>query len=151
MNTIQDYINELISTPSAFMLNASMFSKDIPQLAHHSLYIKNVLYKAFSMPHSLTFDFHTMVLSQGMVKKSSKEIAHLFMEHFSVLGLMSRLQKTFELSSSSEGLYTAFSSVIHSDISKEVVWQVSEEDFSVRLTPMGALFVLIGLGFVKLA
>lgn len=150
-SVMENYVNDLISTASPFMLELTGLETDIPQLAHHSLYVKNVLRAFFPISHQLTFDFHTMLLSDALVTHKPIDIASIFQKHCKVADLIDRLQKNFASTDASEGLFTAYSELLSETLSKQIAWTVDDETMAVTLSDKGAFHLLLESGLIKIA
>ncbi len=146
LHTVKKHLMDTISSPSPFMKRITGYEdaeeREIPQLAHHSLFLKNILGPIFHLNHQVTFDFYTPTLSITLLERSAEEIVHDFISDINIDTLVEVMQRSFAKGLSGTSLYTGITEVLASQMPLEDLWLLDETTFEPTLSKRGALALL---------
>jgi len=154
---MRSFINDVIQKKmlSMFMRDAPFLREltrsqgPVPQLAHVSIYAKNMLAPHIGMFHEIEFDLHTQVLGGGLLSRTPRSAMEVFFRHFRLDDLISDLQKEFEQKKNGLNLFTAAVDILPRSYPKDKMWKEDKiSSYDYILQKEGMLHLLTELGYV---
>jgi hypothetical protein len=139
----------LCSADNAMMKEMTGVPADIKQLAHQSLYVKNLLFSHVGMEHELQFDSNAGVLYDTLVMKSIKEVLHIFSQHLNPSVIIDEVKNQFDRTTDTKKayLFNGFNEIVSQNIPLSQMWNISDSDGSYQLTDDGVIELLLSCNF----
>lgn len=140
IDLIREVVTTLIDTDNAFMKQVCGEEGPIEQLAHQSIYIKNLVGDNLGLMHKPSFDHHAQVLYMPMLEKSKEEVLRTFYD-FANRDFCVALAYKINQAVMSSNAYLLLSELTSA-------WTVNEEENKV-ITPEGVVELLLAIGVLE--
>jgi len=140
---------QLCLADNAMMHEMTGVSGYINQLAHQSLYVKNLLFSHVGMEHELQFDSNAGVLYDALVMKDLKSVFQIFCQHVNPNVIIDQVKIQFDRADDEKKahLFNGFNELTSPNIPSSLVWNISDSDGSYQLTDDGVIELLLSCNF----
>jgi hypothetical protein len=143
---VQKMLSEQFSGTNALMQEL-VGTTDVQQVAHHTIYLKNLIGQCVGLPHKVTFDQHAGLLYDKLIARSREEVLEIFFRHMTPNILVQALMK--EVNSN----WRHYQKFLEPFSSKEQVssgWDWDDDlGIPTKLNTLGALHLLQAAGYLK--
>jgi len=124
--------------------------RDIDQLAHQAIYLKNMIGAIIGLQYELRFDQHTGVLCDALIAKSRDELLEAFCRHMP-LQMLSPGLVTMTNTPGSARLFKQQMNAFRDDFQEGRDWKYGKDDITVEYTDNALLTILKQMGYLNVS
>ena len=126
--------------------NISIGQDPYAQLAHTSLYLKNLIGKKVGLNHQITFDINAEIIKDELLNRSPEDVLNLFYKNFTPSYLVYRLEKVINRDVKQvKSLFNDLSKILEnsgSSLGIEQIWKIDDDTNEFKITKKGILELL---------
>jgi hypothetical protein len=150
---VQQKALDLLSSDNEMMRQMCGLQGDIPQLAHHCLYVKNMIARHIGISHQLRFDPSTELLSDILLSRSPSQLLKIFYHHMNLDSIAKDIKSYVQRLSDEEKseFFNGVNQMFQNAYALDSLWIVDENTGDYFLSDEGALRVLHEIGCMTVA